>query len=61
MGRNLWQKARKELFRSLVGQYWPEGNNDKEAKRLARLEADEIMDDKESFIDNIWEEAYDDS
>ena len=53
MSRNLWQKERKELFRSLVGQYKSEGYNDKEAKRLARLEADEIMDDKESFIDNI--------
>ena len=40
MGRNLWQKERKELFRSLVGQYRSEGYNDKEAKRLARLEAD---------------------
>ena len=44
-----------------MGQYKSEGYNDKEAKRLARIEADEIMDDKESFIDNIWEEAYDDS
>ena len=61
MSRNLWQKERKELFRSLVGQYKSEGYNDKEAKRLARIEADEIMDDRESFIDNIWEEAYDDS
>jgi hypothetical protein len=43
-----------------VGQYKSEGYNDKEAKRLARLEADDIMTDKESFIETIWEEAFDD-
>ena len=60
MSRNLWQRERKELFRSLVGQYKSEGYNDKEAKRLARLEADDIMTDKESFVETIWEEAFDD-
>ena len=53
MTRNLWQRERKELFRSLVGQYKSEGYNDKESRRLARLEADEIMDDKESFVEDI--------
>jgi hypothetical protein len=43
-----------------VGQYKSEGYNDKEAKRLARLEADEIMDDKESFVEDIWRKCYDD-
>ena len=60
MSKNLWQRERKELFRSLVGQYKSEGYNDKESRRLARLEADEIMDDKESFVEDIWRKCYGD-
>ena len=60
MSKNLWQKERKELFRSLVGQYKSEGYNDKESKRLAKIEADEIMDDKASFVEDNWRKCYDD-
>jgi len=60
MSKNLWQKERGAIFRDLVRQYSEEGYNNKEAKRLARQEVDEIMEDKDDFINDIWSEQFDD-
>ena len=60
MAKNLWQKERSVIFRGLVRQYSMEGYNNKEAKRLARREADEIMEDKEDFVNDIWGDQFDD-
>jgi len=60
MPKNLWQKERGAIFRDLVRQYSEEGYNNKEAKRLARQEVDEIMEDKDDFVNEIWVEQFDD-
>ena len=60
MSKNLWQKERGAIFRNLVRQYSEEGYNNKEAKRLARQEVDEIMEDKDDFVNEIWVEQFDD-
>tara|TARA_Y100001951_G_C11152631_1_gene190087 strand:- start:195 stop:380 length:186 start_codon:yes stop_codon:yes gene_type:complete len=60
MPKNLWQKERGAIFRDLVRQYSEEGYNNKEAKRLARQEVDEIMEDKENFVNDIWSDQFDD-
>jgi len=60
MPKNLWQKERGAIFRDLVRQYSEEGYNHKEAKRLARQEVDEIMEDKDDFVNEIWAEQFDD-
>jgi|TARA_R100000093_G_scaffold56939_1_gene29570 hypothetical protein len=60
MPKNLWQKERGAIFRDLVRQYSEEGYNSKEAKRLARQEAEEIMEDKDDFVNDIWSEQFDD-
>mgnify|MGYP003132508703 FL=1 len=60
MPKNLWQKERGAIFRDLVRQYSEEGYNNKEAKRLARQEVDEIMEDKEDFVNDIWSDQFDD-
>jgi len=60
MPKNLWQKERGAIFRDLVRQYSEEGYNQKEAKRLARQEVDEIMEDKDDFVNDIWSEQFDD-
>ena len=60
MPKNLWQKERGAIFRDLVHQYSEEGYNNKEAKRLARQEVDEIMEDKENFVNDIWSDQFDD-
>jgi hypothetical protein len=60
MAKNLWQKERQALFRELVGQYQEEGYQKKKARKLARQEVNEIMEDKEDFVENILIEAFDD-
>ena len=60
MPKNLWQKERGAIFRDLVRQYSEEGYDNKEAKRLARQEVDEIMEDKDDFVNEIWAEQFDD-
>ena len=60
MPKNLWQKERGAIFRDLVRQYSKEGYNAKEAKRLARQEVEEIMEDKDSFVSDIWSEQFND-
>ena len=57
------QQERKQLFRSITRQYMQEGYDIKEAKRLSKLEVDDIMSDKEAFVDNyvrdVWGEYAD--
>ena len=60
MTRNFWEKDRKSLFSNLVREYQQEGYSQKEAKKLAKQEVDEVMEDKESFVNNFWEQKYQD-
>ena len=60
MTKNFWQKERNTLFRGLVRQYSEEGYDTKEANRLARQELDEVMSDREDFVDDIWKQTYED-
>ena len=58
MPKNLWQKERNNLFRDLVRQYSQEGYTQKESKKFAKKEIDEIMEDKEDFVTNLWRESF---
>ena len=58
--QNLWEKERKGLFRELYHQYLDEGYDQKEAKRLAKEEAEDIMADNAEYIDNINKAMWDD-
>jgi hypothetical protein len=60
MSKNFWQKERSSLLRGLVRQYKEEGYDIKEAKHLANIEINEIMEDKEDFVSNLWEETFED-
>jgi hypothetical protein len=60
MSKNLWQKERQALFRDLVKQYQEEGYDSREAKKYAKQEINEIMEDKENFVQNIWKDTYED-
>ena len=59
MSKNFWQRDRNTIFRDLVSQYEEEGYDKKEAKKLAKQEVDEIMLDKENFVSDVWDSAYD--
>ena len=60
MSKNLFQKERHNIFRHLVYQYHKEGYSQKESKKLAKKETDEIMEDKESFMNILLNETFDD-
>tara|TARA_Y100001963_G_scaffold108349_1_gene149774 strand:+ start:1271 stop:1480 length:210 start_codon:yes stop_codon:yes gene_type:complete len=60
MSKNLWQRERSDIFRDLVKEYSNEGYDIKEARRLARIETNEIMQDKESFVNEVWEQSFHD-
>ena len=51
--KNFWDKDRKSIYRSLVKEYQREGYDMKDAKRLAKMETDEVMADKEYFVNNL--------
>jgi hypothetical protein len=53
---NLWVKDRKIVFRELYSTYIEEGYSSKEAKRLAKQEADEIMAEDQMFVNDIMDE-----
>jgi|TARA_R110000851_G_scaffold117732_1_gene244686 hypothetical protein len=53
MSKNFWQRDRKSIYRGLVKEYQREGYDYKESKRYAKQETDEIMSDKESFVDTL--------
>ena len=59
--KSFLQKERQRIFREVTKQYQDEGYDLKESKRMAKQDTDDIMSDKETFIDNymndIWEEA----
>jgi|TARA_B110000503_G_C7081011_1_gene385146 hypothetical protein len=60
MSKNFWQKERSSLLRGLVRQYKEEGYDIKEARKLANIEINEIMEDKEDFVSNLWDETFED-
>ena len=53
MTSNLWRKERRQAFNFLLKQYLQEGYDPREAKSLAKREVDEIMLDKEDFVNNL--------
>lgn len=54
--KNLWVKDRKIVFRELYSTYIEEGYSSKDAKRLAKQEAEEIMAEDQMFINDILDE-----
>ena len=51
--KNFWDKDRKSIYRSLVKEYQKEGYDMRDANRLAKMETDEVMADKEYFVNNL--------
>jgi hypothetical protein len=58
MVRNLWDQERRTLFKNLIKEYESEGYGKEEAGRFARKEVNEMMLEKEEFINNIWDQSY---
>ena len=60
MTKHLWQRERNNIFRDLVKQYKEEGYDQKESRKFAKQELNDIMEDKEDFVKNIWRESFTD-
>ena len=58
MNNNLWDKDKKTIFRELYHQYLDEGYNQKEAKRMAKEEADEMYAEQVGFAFGVVEKEY---
>ena len=58
--KNLWEKDRETLFRELSRDYMDEGYSRREARRLAKVEVDEIMTDALDFVEDIVKKSYND-
>ncbi len=58
MAKNLWDIERKTLFISVLRDYQDEGYDKEEAKKLAKKDVDDIMNEKISFVSNIWDNTY---
>jgi|TARA_R110002020_G_C16251369_1_gene769847 uncharacterized membrane protein len=61
MNKSFAQKERQRIFREITRQYQQEGYSTKEAKRMARRETDDIMSDKETFVDNFIKDTWEDA
>ena len=59
MTNNLWEKDKKQLFRELYHQYLDEGYNQKEAKKMARDDTNEMYSESIDFAMNISEQEFD--
>ena len=58
MDRNIWEQERRAIFKNLLKEYQEEGYDKHEAGSLARKETNEIMVEKEGFVSDIWNSAY---
>ena len=58
--KSFLQKERHRIFREITKQYQEEGYGSKESKKLARQDTDDVMSDKETFIDNFMHDVWED-
>ena len=57
---NLWDKERNKMFRTFVKEYEEEGYSKQEAKKLAKKEVNEVMEDKKDFVHELYNITLDD-
>ena len=60
MGKNIWDKERETLFREFTQDFINEGYSKREARRMAKHEVEDIMNEKLEFIEEIVEQSNDD-
>ena len=58
MSKNLWELERKMLFHKLYKEYEDEGYDRTEANHFASIELKDIMEEKVSFVNELWEQEY---
>jgi len=61
MSLNLWDKERNKMFWTFVKEYQEEGYTKQEAKKLAKKEVNEVMEDKKDFVNELYNIALEDN
>ncbi len=61
MTKHLWEEERNKMFWKFVKEYQQEGYDKKEAKRLAKKEVNEVMEDKNDFVEDLYNIALQDN
>jgi 20S proteasome alpha/beta subunit len=61
MSLNLWDKERNKMFWTFVKEYQEEGYSKQEAKKLAKKEVNEVMEDKKDFVNELYNIALEDN
>jgi hypothetical protein len=56
---NLWEQDKKRIFRELYHSFLEEGYSQKEAKKMAREEANDLHSDSVDFAFAISEQEHD--
>jgi hypothetical protein len=60
MPKTFIEKERRQIFHDITIQYRREGYSRREARRLSKLDTDDIMADKETFVDNLIRDTWED-
>jgi hypothetical protein len=60
MSTNLWDKERNKMFWTFVKEYQEEGYTKQEAKKLAKKEVNEVMEDKNNFVNELYRTVLND-
>ena len=60
MSLNLWDKDRNKMFWTFVKEYQEEGYTKQEAKKLAKKEVNEVMEDKNNFVNELYRTVLND-
>ena len=58
MDKNLWERERRSIFKRLLREYENEGYSRTEANYFAKIELRDILIDKVSFVNELWEQEY---
>ena len=58
MDKNLWERERRSIFKRLLREYEDEGYDRTESNYFAKIELQDIMEEKVSFVNELWEQEY---
>jgi len=60
MTTSLWKQEQSQIYREFLKEYLAEGYDFKEAKKLAKKDTKEVMEDKLDFVEKLYDNTLDD-
>ena len=59
MKTSLWRQEQSQVYREFLKEYLTEGYDLEEAKDFARRDTKEVMQDKLDFVEELWDNSFD--